>query len=108
MKTIQPVTVWFNGQEEQATVLSANATSDNLFNSATFSYQLLKEGPQSPMNSGLTSLVTGSLIMTGEAYDAWETNQYAYDWIAEQLNLTIIGEYVPPTPPQPEITEPNA
>lgn len=34
--------------------------------------------------------------MTGEDYAAWQTNQYAYDWIAEQLNLTIVGDYVPP------------
>jgi hypothetical protein len=34
--------------------------------------------------------------MSGEAYDAWGTNDYAYEWIAEQLNLTITGEWNPP------------
>jgi hypothetical protein len=104
MKTIQPVTVWFNGAEQEATVLSAIASSDNLVNSASFSYQLLKQGDYSAMNSGLIGLVSGSLSMTGDAYAAWETNDYAYEWIAQQLNLTITGEYVPPTPPQPEPT----
>jgi hypothetical protein len=42
--------------------------------------------------------------MTGADYDAWETNEYAYDWVAAQLNLTITGDYVPPVPPQPEPT----
>lgn len=98
MKTITPVSVWFSGQEQQATVLSAVATSDNLLNSASFSYQLLKQGDYSAMNLGLIVLVSGSLSMTGEAYQAWETNDYAYDWIAQQLNLTITGPYVPPVP----------
>ena len=42
--------------------------------------------------------------MTGDVYQAWQTNEYAYDWVAEQLNLTITGDYVPPVPPQPEPT----
>lgn len=97
MKTIQPVTVWYNGQEQQATVLAAMANSDNLSTSASFSYQLLMQVEQMPMNNGLIAVVSGGLNMTGEAYQQWETNDYAYDWVAEQLNLTIIGPYVPPT-----------
>jgi len=114
MKTIEPVSVWYNGQEQQATVLSAYASYDNLNNAATFSYQLMIAPPQvdNPI-TGLFPVASGTLSMTGEVYDNWETNDYAYDWVAEQLNLTITGEYVPPTPPQPEppqpeITEPNA
>jgi hypothetical protein len=102
MKTIQPVSVWFNGAEQEATVLSAIASNDNLLNSASFSYQLLKDTGYDPATgSGLLGLVSGYLTMTGEAYDNWETNDYAYEWIAAQLNLVITGEYVPPTPPEP-------
>jgi hypothetical protein len=43
--------------------------------------------------------------MTGEAYADWTVDNYAWDWIAEQLNLVITGEYVPPVPPEP-IPEP--
>jgi hypothetical protein len=42
--------------------------------------------------------------MTGEEYQAWQTNEYAYDWVAAQLNLTITGDYLPPVPPSPEPT----
>jgi hypothetical protein len=42
--------------------------------------------------------------MTGEAYAQWEVDSYAWDWVAEQLNLTITGDYVPPVPPAPEPT----
>jgi hypothetical protein len=36
--------------------------------------------------------------MTGEAYAQWEVDSYAWDWVAAELKLTIIGDYVPPVP----------
>ena len=30
-----------------------------------------------------------------EDYADWQTNQYAYDWIATQIDVTIVGDYVP-------------
>lgn len=105
MKTIQPVTVWFNGEEIQATILGAIAQNDNLVNSATFQYQLLQEISQPGSTYVYTQpVVTNYLTMTGEAYDNWGDNDYAYDWIAEQLNLTITGNYIPPAPPVPGTT----
>jgi hypothetical protein len=105
MKTIEPVSVWYNGQEKQATVLSASASGDNLSTSASFVYQLMIQ-PSEVENpiTGLFPVAQGYLNMTGEVYQAWETNDYAYDWVAAQLNLTITGDYVPPVPPQPEPT----
>ncbi len=100
MKTIQPVTTWYNGQEVEVTVLSAVVQSDNLQNSATFQYQLMQlviTGPD-PVYAYPQPVVTNYLTMSGEAYEAWNTNDFAYEWIAEQLNLTITGEYVPPVP----------
>ena len=108
MKTIEAVQVWYNGQEVQAIVLNASAQNDNLQTSANFQYQLLEQLVMS--GSGYTYLqpvATGSLIMDGETYQAWETNEYAYDWVAEQLNLTITGDYVPPVPPTPPTPEPT-
>ena len=102
MKTIQPVTVWYGGQEVQATILGAIAQNDNLVNSATFQYQLLQEVSQPSSAFVYTQpLVTNYLTMTGEAYANWGDNDYAYNWIAEQLNLTITGNYVPPSPIPP-------
>ena len=49
----------------------------------------------------LISVVTNYLTITGEDYLNWDTNDYAYEWIASQLNLTITGEYIPPVPPSP-------
>lgn len=104
MKTIQPVTVWYNGNEVEATLLSSNCTDDNLSISAQFSYQLLQiiPNPSNPYYDYIVPVANGSLLMTGETYQNWQTNDYAYDWIAQQLNLTITGEYIPPVPPPPD------
>jgi hypothetical protein len=98
MKTINPVMVWYGGQEVEATVLGAVVQSDNLQNSATFQYQLMQQtsGDLNPLYIYPQPVVTNYITMSGEAYDAWGTNDYAYEWIAEQLNLTITGEWNPP------------
>lgn len=88
MKTIEPISIWDNGTVQEASVLNAYVVNDNLINSAIFYYTLSSES--------LQQLAQGNLIMTSQDYDDWQTNEYAYDWIAAQLNLTIIGDYVPP------------
>ena len=90
MKQIQPVTVWSNGQELQATILNAYVQGDNLLNQATFGYTIGNLSGDATFY--LTALASGSLTMTGQAYLDWQTNQYAWDWVASQLNLTIIGD----------------
>jgi hypothetical protein len=82
MKEIQPVTMW-NGV--QGIYLNAWAENVTLGVSAVFSYNIL--------NASQERLVEGSLTMTGEAYQQWTVDQYAWDWVATQLNLTIIGDY---------------
>ena len=90
MKQIQPVTVWSAGQEVQANVLNAYVQGDNLLNQATFSYTIGNVSGGTPFL--ITPLNSGVLTMTGQAYLDWQTNQYAWDWVAQQLNLTIIGD----------------
>jgi hypothetical protein len=94
MKTIQPVTSWANGQSTEAKILNAYVINDNLISSATFYYALLSENADGTVGSGVAQ---GNLTMTGEAYSAYGTNPFAWDWVANQLHLTIIGDYVPPT-----------
>ena len=87
MKEIQPVTMW-NGVK--GIYLNTWAENVTLGVSAVFSYNILDASQE--------RLVEGSLTMTGEAYTQWQVDSYAWDWIADQLNLTIIGDYVPPVP----------
>jgi hypothetical protein len=40
--------------------------------------------------------------MSGEAYAGWGSNdEYAWEFGAIELNLTITGDYMPPVPPEP-------
>jgi len=95
MKLIQPVTSWANGQSVEAKILNAYSINDNLVNSANFYYALLEENADESVGA---MVAQGNLTMTGDDYTNYETNLYAWDWVAAQLNLTIIGDYVPPVP----------
>jgi len=98
MKQISPVSIWDNGQTLEAKILNAYAVNVTLGTSATFYYALFAENADESLGS---QVAQGNLTMTGEAYQEWTTDNVAWDWIAQQLNLTITGDYVPPVPPTP-------
>jgi len=102
MKTIEPVSIWDNGQVIEAKVLNTYAINVTLGTSAVFYYQLFAENVD--LTLGM-QVAQGNLTMTGDAYTQWEVDSYAWDWVAGELNLTITGDYVPPVPPEPIITE---
>ena len=87
MKQIQPISLWDKGQNKQADILNAFGTDLQLGKSAEFYYTLSNENEQ---------LTQGKLMLEGEDYLKWDADVFAWDWIAAQLNLTIIGDYVPP------------
>ena len=93
MKTIESISIWDNGQTQEATVLNAYAVNVSLGNSATFYYSLLSESMQ--------QLAQGNLTMSGDDYLQWDVDTFAWDWIAGQLNLVITGDYVAPQPVEP-------
>jgi hypothetical protein len=101
MKTIEPVSIWDNGQVIEAKVLNAYAINVTLGTSAVFYYQLFAENVD--LSLGM-QVAQGNLTMTGDAYTQWTIDSYAWDWVASELNLTITGDYVPPVPPAPEPT----
>lgn len=94
MKNIQAVSIWDNGQSKQASVLNTYAVNVALDHSATFWYGLYVKNPDDTVGK---LLAQGNINMTGETYDGWETDSFAWEWVAEQLNLTITGDYVAPT-----------
>lgn len=99
MKTITPVSIWNNGQVQEGKILNTYATQVVLSASASFYYSISEELE----NGSIGNIIAqGNLNMTGEAYAQWEVDSYAWDWVAQQLNLTITGEYVPPQPTKPE------
>jgi len=102
MKNIEAISIWDNGTVQQATILNSYAVNVTLNTSATFWYGLFAENADTSQGAQLTQ---GNLNMTGDAYAEWQSDVFAWDWIAEQLNLTITGEYVPPVLPEPIVEE---
>lgn len=98
MKTIEAVSIWDNGTLQEATILNSYAVNVTLNTSAIFWYGLFAENADTSQGA---QLAQGNLSMTGEAYAEWQSDNYAWDWIAEQLNLTITGDYIPPVPVEP-------
>ena len=86
MKQITPVSIWYNGQMIQATIFNMTSINDNLTDECIFYYQLL--------SSSQIQLANGNLTMSGADYTNYSTNvdsnAFAYQWGATQLNLTLI------------------
>lgn len=99
MKKIQPVTIWDGGQNLEAKILNAYAVNVTLGQSATFYYSLSSEKEDGNLGNQLRD---GNLNLTGEEYLLWNTDDFAWDYVAQKLNLTITGDFIPPAPPTPE------
>lgn len=101
-KTIEPISSWQNGEEKEATVFVLTSSYDNLSTSANFNYQLNQliptppNPPMPPMTPMYNTLVTGLLSISGQDYLDWDAatdaNEWAYNWAAGQLNITIIAD----------------
>jgi hypothetical protein len=100
MKTIEPVQIWDNGVTQQAVILNSYASNVTLNESAIFWYGLFTQFPDGVISG---QIAQGYLTMTGEAYQQWSVDSYAWDWVAAQLNLVITGDYVPPVVEVPVI-----
>ena len=94
MKKIEPVTIWKGGESQEANLLNAYIINDNLQSSCSFYYSLNASGEgteEMPLVVG-ASLAEGNITMSGEEYLAWDgDNDYAFNYIADKLNLIIVG-----------------
>jgi hypothetical protein len=95
MRKIEPITAWKNGEQLEANLLNAYIINDNLQSSCSFYYSLNTSGEGTeamPLIMG-QAVAEGNLRMDGENYLAWNgSNDYAFSYIAEKLNLTLINE----------------
>lgn len=93
MKQILPITIWKNGESQEANLLNAIIINDNLATSCSFYYSLCASGEGTeayPLVIGQT-LAEGNVQMSGDTYLAWDgDNNFAFSYIAEKLNLTLI------------------
>jgi hypothetical protein len=89
MKTIQTLTLWVNGQIKTAELLRVRSTNDDLESAADFYYDLLEtDGAPEPY-----VVASGAVSISGTNYTTWkadtDTNEYAYNYVATELNLVI-------------------
>lgn len=98
--SIQPVTIWVQGEQKTASQMGLRSINDDLQTSAQFYYELCEADTTSTDESGneiVTAgavLANGNLSMSGEDYTNWgdqsgtSINQWACNWALGQLNLS--------------------
>ena len=88
MKQIQPVQIWINGSVETGSWINAYIINDNLQDSATFYWAIFTA------ETGGNQLSAGNLTIVQPDYGVWDytadINLAAYQWICDQLGLTLI------------------
>jgi hypothetical protein len=93
MRKIQPIQTWKNGEQLEANLLNAIIIRDNMQDFAEFYYSLNAggEGTEAmPLIIGQV-VADGNINMSGKDYLDWDnSNEAAYVYIAEKLNLTLI------------------
>jgi len=99
MAQIQPITTFYNGESVQLTNFVLSSIGDNLSltalqGQATFYYELQTEIKDTEGNTSYQNVITANLSISGADYDSWgadpNSNQWAYNWSAQQLNLTLV------------------
>jgi hypothetical protein len=99
MAQIQPITTFYNGESVQLTNFNLSSIGDNLSLTAlqgvaTFYYELQMATTDLSGNTIYQNVITANLTISGADYDSWgadpNSNQWAYNWAAQQLNLTLV------------------
>jgi hypothetical protein len=91
-KAIQPITIWYNGENKTGSELDVVLSYDNLEDKGIFQYEI-KESvtQQGDFLIGGLSLSNGYINIEGQEYQDWDnSNQQAYEFVASKLNVTLI------------------
>ena len=96
-KQISPVTIWANGTSKEAEYLQVTGINDNYESSATNYWALFtKVVDAEGVDSQGEQIAQGNSVIQGQDYTDWgdqpamQINAWIYNWVAEQLNLTIV------------------
>lgn len=90
MKTIESVSIWSNGQNQQATVLNTYAVNVVLDKTATFWYGLYSQTEDGSIQELINQ---GNVSMSEEDYALWQSDEIAWAFVANKLKLVITGDY---------------
>jgi hypothetical protein len=93
MAQIQPIQIWYQGEQREATILNVYTNFSNNKDSANLQYQLI-ELIVTPDSQNSNVLNIGYLTISGFDYEAWNTSpdrdSFIYQWVATKLNLVLI------------------
>ena len=96
-KKISPVNVWVNGTSKSAQYLQVTGINDNYESSATNYWQMFTMSVDAEgVETQGEAVAQGNLTIDGADYVAWgdqpamAINDWIYNWVAIQLNLTIV------------------
>jgi len=105
MKTITPVNIWHDGTSKEVSILEVASSYDDLKSYASFAYRLMQEieaPAPNPAPEGFTpipmyqTIMSGNVYMGGADYENWDdSNDGAYEYVADKLNLTIVPDPAP-------------
>ena len=88
MRNIQPIQIWQNGQFIEVSLLNVKIVYDDLDTSCKFYYQLKNNNQNNLLSQ---KIVDGNVDLSGQDYLEWNgSNEDAYSYVAQQLNLTIV------------------
>ena len=91
MKQIEPVQIWTNGVSKTAEFLDAKGLDVILGYRAGFWWGLFTKVVDAEGNESAGELIaSGNLSMTGNDYLQWQDDSYAWEYVANQLNLVIL------------------
>jgi hypothetical protein len=91
MKQIEPVQIWTNGTLKTAEFLNATGINVTLGVSAGFYWNLMTKVTDAEGNEVAgESIAQGNLTMDGQDYQEWNQDEFAWEWIAEQINVVIL------------------
>ena len=91
-KAIQPISIWYNGENKIGSEINVVLSYDNLEDRGIFQYEI-KESvtQQGDFLIGGLSLSNGYINIEGQEYLDWDnSNQQAYEFVASKLNVTLI------------------
>jgi hypothetical protein len=93
MAQIQAVSIWKDGVEKQAEVLTLRIVMDDMASSCTFYYEM-KEADVVNEDESVTPgqvLAVGNSSMGSQDYIDWDgSNAEAYTYVAGKLNLVLV------------------
>ena len=97
MRQIQPITIWIKGEEKIAEYISVTGVYDNNATDAKEFWQLYtKIVDEQGISKEGEQISQGDATISGEDYINWgnqpamNVNDWIYNWVAQQINATII------------------